>query len=177
MNKYILTLLLLASCAQLLSMEQAVQNRNVAQTKRLIAEHANLNQQDQFGVSILYRATEVALRSRSIREWKQSIQVLKALLDAQADPNQKTSNGTTPLMLLAHSAKQINKMFLRYVEEAINLLIAHKAQQDLQDAWGRNALNMLPMDPAYNDIRKLFKMPEPYFAKKRNQKEKTNSKD
>lgn len=114
----------------------AVMDGNLDEVNRLIADGADLDEQDYYGETALAQAT-----------YNADVEMLEALLEAGADPNITDEYGTTPL---------INTVYYRDYESAA-ILLEHGANPEIEDDYGDSALNLMNVETKEELIEALNK--------------------
>lgn len=103
----------------------AVMDGNLDEVNRLIADGADLDEQDYYGETALAQAT-----------YNADVEMLEVLLEAGADPNITDEYGTTPL---------INTVYYRDYESAA-ILLEHGADPEIEDDYGDSAINLMNVE-------------------------------
>ncbi|MEY8752682.1 M48 family metallopeptidase [Alkalicoccobacillus gibsonii] len=114
----------------------AVMDGNLDEVNRLIADGADLDEQDYYGETALAQAT-----------YNADVEMLEVLLEAGADPNITDEYGTTPL---------INTLYYRDYESAA-ILLEHGADPEVEDDYGDSALNLMNVETKEELIEALNK--------------------
>lgn len=114
----------------------AVMDGNLDEVNRLIADGADLDEQDYYGETALAQAT-----------YNADVEMLEVLLEAGADPNITDEYGTTPL---------INTLYYRDYESAA-ILLEHGADPEIEDDYGDSALNLMNVETKEELIEALNK--------------------
>ncbi|MFK3936955.1 M48 family metallopeptidase [Alkalihalobacillus sp. NPDC078783] len=106
-------------------LSNAVMDGDLDEVTRLIADGADLDEQDYYGETALTQATYNADKA-----------MIELLLEAGADPNIADEYGTTPL---------INTVYYRDYE-SVAILLEYGADPEIEDQQGDSALNLMNVE-------------------------------